>query len=147
MANLPNSILVDSNYFIALAYPEDPKSKEAENNFISAIRNGSSFITNQYIVVESLTVVLFRSKNKERVIFLKEQIIDKYRELIHIERFSKTYDKTIYEFLVSQIKYKGFLSFIDCSLIIQARKQKINTIFTFDSAFKQFGKEFKIVGV
>lgn len=56
------------------------------------------------------------------------------------------YKKDIESVFFSQKKYKGgFLSYTDCSIIVQARIQKAKQIITFDKAFDQFSDEFEIL--
>lgn len=145
---MANKILVDATIWVAMISTADPKHKLAENIFEQALLDGSLFFTNNYLLSESITMILLRTKNIRHVQFLRNNILEKHKNIITVYQATKDFDNEIYNLFITQIKYKGdFLSFADCSLIIQARVQEIQTIFTFDKTLKQFGKEFDIVGV
>lgn len=145
---MQDKILLDANIFVAIAFIEDPHHLIAKEIFHTLLLEGKSFITNNYIYAESLTVVLIRSKNIKTAIFLKNEVFEAGKKDIDVIKLDLSTEEEIAHLLISQQKYKSeFLSFADCSLIVQARKQKIKIIFTFDATFKQFNREFKIMGV
>ncbi len=148
MTNYSDKILLDADFLVALAYPADKHNEKAKNILFSACAEKPLFFTNQYLISETLTVVLIRSKMISLVKEFKNELLEKYQKIIRIKYIGKEWEKDIYDLFINQSIFKGdFLSFSDCSLIVQARKQNIKTIFTFDRAFKQFAKEFKIVGI
>lgn len=144
---MDNNILVDSSFFIALALPKDPNHKKAVEMAAKALQKESLFFTNAYIFAESMTMTLLRTKDIKWVKKLKESIFEQYVKIMKIDLIDDNFQKQIYEAFINQRKFRGeFLSFVDCSLLIQSRKNNIKTIFTFDSTFLQFPKEFQIIG-
>ncbi|MDO8609945.1 MAG: PIN domain-containing protein [bacterium] len=145
---MQDKILVDASIFVAIAFIEDPHHLIAKEIFHNFILKGKTFVTNNYIYAESLTVALIRSKNIKTVIFLKNDVFEAGKREVEIIKLDFSIEKEIVDMMLNQQKYKSeYLSFADCSLIVQARKQKIKTIFTFDKTFKQFEKEFDIRGI
>lgn len=143
-----DKIAIDANFLVALAYPDDPHNLTAEKVFLQLIKRRPIFIVNNYILAEAVTVILLRSKKMDKVKFLKKDILKKHSQLFRTAYIPANFNEKIYQVFIGQKKYKGnFLSFTDCSLIAQARRQGIRTIITFDETFKQFSKEFKIMGV
>lgn len=148
MVNTQDKIIIDASFFVALGYFNDTHNEIAKKIFKEAIVDKPFITTNQYLVSETLTMILIRSKQLDIVKEAKKNIFEKFKDIIHIEYFNKVGMDDIYSLFLNQQKYKSeFLSFADCSLIIQARKQKIKTIFTFDSTFKQFNRELRIMGI
>ena len=145
---MENKIIIDANFLVAIAYPQDPHNAHAQKIFQEKIVHEPLFFLNNYLVAEAMTITLLRSKNIKQINFLKENVLEKHREILTILQFSKELDEEVYKMFSSQQKYKGeFLSYVDCSLIVQARKQNIKTIFTFDTTLQQFSDEFDIIGV
>lgn len=144
---MDNRILVDSSFFIALVLTKDPNHKNAFEMALNALRNESLFFTNAYIFAESMTMTLLRTKDVKWVKKLKESIFEQYVKIMTIDLIDYNLQKQIYEVFINQRKFRGeFLSFTDCSLLVQGRNKNLKTIFTFDSTFLQFSKEFKIIG-
>lgn len=145
---MENNIILDASFLIALAFSQDAHFQHATMLFNDSLKDRPRFVTNNYLFSEAMTMTLIRSKQMKYCNALKEHTFDRSNKIFKMFYISGQLDKEISGLFLNQQKYKGeFLSFADCSVIIQARKQKIKTIFTFDSTFKQFGKEFKIVGV
>lgn len=138
------NLIVDANIFIAMALANDPHN----NRVLSTIDQLGShcFFSNNYIVAEAFTVTLIKSKNLQIVDDLN-QLFKKSDLSIKITQVPVGWEPEIMNVFLQQKKYKGYLSYMDCSLIVQARKQKIPTIFTFDQTFAQFKREFEIVGI
>ena len=142
------NLIVDANIFIALTWPQDSLHARAEHLVRTLISEEVIFHVNNYVVAEALTVTLLRSKDLARVQFLEKYFFHDRNNNLKLTPIDINGEKAIRNIFLSQQKYKGeFLSFADCSLIVQARKQNISTIFTFDQTFAQFKREFDIVGV
>jgi len=130
---MENKIIIDANFFISLFSPHDSNHKKAEVIFSDINNKTVSLYTNNYLVAEVYTVLLLRTKHLESVHAAHNEVLG-----------HSTYPLTIFS---TQNKYKGgFLSYADCSLVVQARKQHIKTILTFDTTLKQYGDEFTIMG-
>lgn len=144
---MDNKILIDSSFFIALALLKDPNHKKAAEIAANAFQKESLFLTNAYIFAESMTMTLLRTKDVKWVKKLKESIFEQFAKIMTIDVIDDNFQKQIYQVFINQRKFRGeFLSFADCSLLIQGRNNNLKTIFTFDSTFLQFSKEFQIVG-
>ncbi len=148
MVNNTKSAIVDANVFIALMLPKDSLYARANTLFTEMVERKVEFVTNNYILAESFTMILKRSKNTGAALFLKNEIFENKSNIIQVNYILDKWEDEIIQCLIEQNKYKSeFMSFADCSLIVQARKQKIKTIFTFDQTFRQFRDEFEIVGI
>lgn len=137
-------VIVDSNLFIALVISKDSLSVKADNILREITYKKNLICINQYIRQEALTVSSIREKNiKPAEILIRKFFSNKNG--IEVFQIPQSWEKEITELFLTQQKYKGeLLSYIDCSLIVQARKQGIKSICTFDETFKQFAKEFII---
>ncbi len=145
---MENNILLDASFLIALVFYQDTHYQQATMLFNNALRDKPIFITNNYLFSEAMTMTLIRSKQIKYCNALKEQTFNGINTIFKMYYIDNLFNEEIDRLFLNQQKYKSeFLSFSDCSLIVQARKQKIKTIFTFDSTFKQFHREFRIMGV
>lgn len=138
-------IIVDSNLFVALVVTRDSLSEKADKLLRKIISNKNKIVINQYIRLEALTVSTVREKNIRPAELLIRKFFSNQKR-IKIFQFPQSWEKDTTDLFLNQQKYKGeLLSYVDCSLIVQARKQGISTICTFDKTFKQFEKEFSII--
>lgn len=138
-------MIIDANVFVAISLVKDPHHATAKKHFSLLLAEGKRFITNNYIVQESLTVASLRSKSLKPAQFLNQRIFDK-KTGIEITRIPFVWEVDITNLFLNQKKYRSnILSFVDCSLIVQARKQNISTLFSFDHAFQQFAREFRLI--
>jgi len=143
-----DNAIIDANFFIALSFPKDPHHIKAEKMFSEVKKHRPIFYTNNYLLAEVYTILLIRTKSIKAVHFLRQEILEKYKDVLVVFQASKEFDEEVCQVFINQKKYKGgFLSFADCSLVVQGRLQNIKTIFTLDKTLKQFGKEFDIVEV
>ena len=144
---MENKIIIDANFFISLFSPHDSNHKKAEVIFSDINNKTVSLYTNNYLVAEVYTVLLLRTKHLESVHAAHNEVLGHSTYPLTIHHIGKEEDKAIYDVFSTQNKYKGgFLSYADCSLVVQARKQHIKTILTFDTTLKQYGDEFTIMG-
>lgn len=140
---MANRVLVDANIIVAAVLPSDPHHRTASQIIRDYAQKGAVFITNSYIQSEAFTISLIRSKSVEAINILEKQFF--VNGAINVFNVPASWHNDIVRIFLSQQKYKGeFLSYADSSLIVQARKQKISTIFTFDKTFEQFKHEFDV---
>lgn len=138
-----NQILVDANIIVAAVLPGDPHHKKTTELVKRYAQKSAEFVTNQLIQSEALTVTLMRSKSMTAVQLLDTRFFAP--EAIIVTPIPAVWLSDIMHVFLSQKKYKGeFLSYADSSLIVQARKQRIRTILTFDETFGQFNNEFDL---
>lgn len=137
---MANQILVDANVVVAAVLPHDPHHEKASEVLRSYATKQAEFVTNQFIQSETYTITLMRGKSMEAVNMLNTHFF--VPEAITVSPVPASWQSDIMHVFLSQRKYKGeFLSFADASLIVQARKQRIATILTFDTTFEQFKHE------
>ena len=138
-----NQILVDTNVIVAAVLPNDPHHARASQIIRDYAQSKAAFITNNYIQSEAFTVTLMRSKAREAVTILEEQFFT--GGALNVIYVPAAWHREIVTLFRTQQKYRGeFLSYSDASLIVQARKQHIATILTFDATFDQFKGEFDL---
>lgn len=137
-----DKILVDANVFVALYHPLDPHHLRALKilNEFKDLR--IFYITNNYIISEAATVILLRSKNVTLASSFVEESLERKMGWFKIFQVNKTFQIEAYSIFKKQEKHRGeFLSFADCTLLAQAKRQKIKSIFTFDKVFNDLGKD------
>lgn len=90
-----------------------------------------------------LTVTSIRAKSLEQAVELGESVYGSEPQWFHVYRTPLVWEKEASDLFKSQKVYKKdqFVSFTDYVLLVQARKQKIKTIFSFDEMLKRFEKE------
>lgn len=137
-----DKILVDANIFIALYYSLDPHHQKV----LSLIKRLQPFkifyVTNNYIINEAITLILIRSKSLSLASNFAGKVYKQTAKWFAMYQADEFHQKETCLLFESQKKYRGeFLSFTDCTLIAQAKRQKIKTIFTFDETFRQFESE------
>lgn len=137
-----NKILVDASFFIAVEWKNDPNHLKAEDCSRQLTEYSPIFVTNNYITAEILSVLLIRLKSLKHIKDFGRRVYGIKSPALKIYQVTQLLQEEAYKIFKNQKKYKkGFLSFFDCTLIAQARKQKIKTILTFDKTFRQFKKE------
>ena len=88
-------------------------------------------------------MTLLRSKSIAAVQILDSQFFIPHA--IKVFPLPASWHSDIMRVFLSQKKYKGeFFSYADSSLIVQAQKQQIPTILTFDGTFGQLSDEFDL---
>lgn len=138
---MANRILVDANVMVAALLPGDPQHETAVRVLSDASLLPTQFVTNTYLLSEAFTITILRTKSVQAVSVLEEQFFAS--GAIKVFPVPALWLPDIITLFRTQKKYHSeFLSFADASLIIQARKQRIPTILTFDTTFDQFKHEF-----
>jgi len=133
MAQKVQKILIDANVFIALNYLKDSCHQKAKKIF-QEVEKKFEMVTNNYLVSETLTVLLIKTKSVEKT---KSLALGFYYhpdpfKMIQVSRLLQLKSLKIFS---QQEKPK--LSFADCTLISQAKEQKIKNIFTFDANLRR----------
>lgn len=143
-SSMANPVLVDANIIVAAVLPGDPHHKKIIELVKRYAQKSAEFVTNHLIQSEALTVTLMRSKSMTAVQLLDARFFIP-GAIIVPPPIPAVWLSDIMHVFLSQKKYKGeFLSYADASLIVQARKQRIRTILTFDETFGQFNNEFDL---
>lgn len=143
-----NNIVVDSSFWVALYYTDDPHHTNAVALHNQLLQTSNDLLTNSVLIWETLTVLLYRTKNLTLVQKAHEDLKKNEPDNLEIMNFSSQNQDDIMNIFLYQQKYKsGFLSFADCTVIFQSRQENASTVLTFDKGFKQFESEFEILGV
>ena len=132
MAKKIKKVLIDANVFIALNWPKDSCHIQAKK-ILKNIEKKYQLLTNNYLVAETLTVLLLKTKDVEKTSILANGFY------YHSEPFKMLQAPKSLQFKTLKIfskQQKPLLSFADCTLIAQAIDQNIKTIFTFDKNIK-----------
>lgn len=142
---MADKVLLDANFFIGWILENDSNHNKALKLTDKLFYKTKTY-TNENIVHESYTVVTVRTKDLKAARLLKSKIFTKNNKNLHIKRIPAVWEEEITDLFLNQKPFKSeFLSYADCSLIVQARRQNIGTICTFDETFGQFSKEFSIL--
>jgi len=126
-------IFADTSAWVALLDHKD-QNHQAANNFFSFQSLNQPFLTTNFVISETITVVRFKLRHAPAAKIADELYAEKFAKLFRItpevERgalmlFKKYADKTF--------------SFIDCTSFVVMRNLGIPQAFTFDKHFQQMG--------
>jgi len=133
-------IIVDANVIVAVNNNRDSLNKKA-SNLLNIVKYNQKII-NYFILSEIATILLQKTKNLAHV----TNIITYLNSNTKISNFTNhrlTKNLLTETINIFQSQKSLHLSFADCSLIAQARSQKIKHIASFDKDLrKEFKKEF-----
>ena len=128
-------IFIDTSAFLAIENPKDSHHQAALQFRNSCLESGEFFITSDYVLDESSTIVRFRASHSIAVQFGED--VQKSR-IVLVERLtSEILDEAW------QIFKKCFdqnFSFTDCTSFAFMKAMKIKTVFGFDEDFRKYGK-------
>ena len=127
-----SKVFIDTNVFVALRDETDSTHTKAVHFYEILKSNNTKFITSSDIIAESLTVISRKLGKKSATDFL-DGITAFAKEIFINENLHKETRK-----LFRRIKSKN-VSFVDCSSVITMKKNKLDTIFSFDEDFKNLG--------
>lgn len=133
---MSKTYLIDTNVLMAL-HLRDHSLHDLSLDTLAGIKV-SEIITNQLIVQELATVLLIQGNDLEYTKMLIKNYFFGEKPIIAVSPMNQTLWNKSFEVFFGQTR--GKLSFADCSLVAQARLEKIKTIITFDKDLK---KEFK----
>lgn len=125
--------LVDSNVLIAYLVTIDTLHDQSKT-VLNLARNTHKYF-NPFIVAETLTVVLQKSKDIALIRNIAPLLASNQLADLHCSPASLKLVATTLKVFTSQPK--TYLSFTDCSLIAQARILNIPTILTFDKDLRR----------
>lgn len=134
--------LVDSNVIIAANFASDSLHEAAVKLLENVAKNKK--VLNVFLISEIATVLLQKTKEKNLVAQLINAIIKSESKEILVAPYSDTFFTITLQLFTNQSSHK--LSFADCSIIAQARMQKVKTILSFDRDLRsEFRKEFEFL--
>lgn len=128
-------IFVDTSAFLALENRRDIYHNKALIFKDTCVKSAQKFITSDYVLDESYTIIRIRASHAIAVQF-GEML---YRsQFIHIERITPEIFEDAWRI------FKSFsdqdFSFTDCTSFALMEQLNINTAFTFDAHFQQYGR-------
>jgi len=127
-------IFSDSSAWLALHDRNDKYHQDAVGKSLQIKERKITIVTSDYILDESITLILFRTSHSSAVLFGESIMASKIIELINIDMayfrkamkyFKKFHDKQY--------------SFTDCTSYVLMQELKILRAFTFDNHFRQMG--------
>ena len=128
-------IFIDTSAFLAIENREDSYHDSALEFRDTCIKSRRMFVTSDYVLDESYTIIRLRAGHKIAVDF---------GEAIRSSRFMRI------EHVTQEILEKAWkifrtygdheFSFTDCTSFALMEQLNINTAFAFDSHFRQYGK-------
>ena len=133
--NQRQGVIADANAFIALNWQQDPNHLKAKKVFEKLKSDHYLIWTNNYLVAEVITVLMQKLKKVDNVAKVGNQF---YSPSAYLKTFQVNLKNQKESLKLFSTQEKPKLSFPDCTLITQAIKQKISTIFTFDQDIRHF---------
>ena len=135
-----DSVFVDSNYFIALANPEDSQYEKARKVTEELKKNDNTLVISNLIFAEVVTVVSQRRGRGSAVVTGEFLNSDPSARVVHVSPAFQTESWRLFK----EIKNKD-ISFVDASIIATMRAEGIQTLLTFDvTHFKPLAKEYRL---
>ncbi|MBU0576460.1 PIN domain-containing protein [Patescibacteria group bacterium] len=131
-----DKLIVDSNVLVGFYIPKDTLHQQAIN-IIKQTRHLPKII-NDYLLSEITTLILIRGKNLSLATKIGQDFINDTFPKFSLTQINKRLNQQTLKIFRQQTSNK--LSFADCSIIAQAKIEKILTIITFDKHIRQ---EFK----
>jgi len=128
-------IFLDTSAFLAIENKKDTHHQEAVVFRDSSLKAGKAFITTDYILDESYTLIRFRAGHHIAVQFGEAL---RGSQLLWVEHISPEVIEKAWQL------FKNFsdhdFSFSDCTSFIIMERLHIQTAFTFDHHFKEYGR-------
>lgn len=127
-------IFIDTSAFVALANRDDLNHQIAKELFLNSIKKNERFITTNYVISETITLIRFQAGFDKACEFGR-----KFRntKLIDVYWIDRILDDKIWGIFL-KYKDKDF-SYIDCSSFTVMKNNNIQYAFTFDKHFEQIG--------
>ena len=129
-------ILIDTSAFLALLDMNDVYHERATGKWVALLSEGQDCVTNNYVVLESIAIIQKRL-GMEAVQELSENLLAH----VHIEWVDEAQHAQVLRTVLETNRRQ--LSFVDCSAFETMRRLEIETVFTFDSHFREEG--FKVI--
>ena len=128
-------IFVDTSAFVALYDPLDQHASRAKNIAKDLSKLKGVFVTSNFVVDETLTLILKRAGYKRAVKFGKALLEEKRLKMVNID---EKLQKEAWEVFKKYNKDKNW-SFTDCTSFVVMKGLGIEEVFTFDKNFKEMG--------
>ena len=128
-------IFVDTSAFLAIENRRDTHHVKALRFRDACLRDGEAFLTSDYILDESYTIIRLRAGHATAVQF-GEAI--RSSQLLRIECITPEMIEQAWRIFKTYGDHD--FSFTDCTSFILMERLSINTAFSFDAHFLQYGR-------
>jgi predicted nucleic acid-binding protein len=129
-------IFVDTSAFLAIVKVDDIHHQSAKQQWITLLDSNEILYTNNYIVLESISIIQKRSGIK-----VLQKLQSNFLSLVRIDWINEERHSDALKSVLEANRRK--LSLVDCAAFQSMRRLGIETAFTFDKHFSEEG--FKIV--
>jgi predicted nucleic acid-binding protein len=128
-------VFLDTSAFLAIENRRDAHHHQAVGFRDSCLKKGRAFITTDYILDESYTLIRFRAGYRIAVQFGEAL---RGSRLLRIEHITPEMIEKAWQLF--KIFSDHDFSFTDCTSFIVMERLHIQTAFTFDQHFKEYGR-------
>jgi predicted nucleic acid-binding protein len=124
-------IFVDTGAWYALAVPSDPDHGQAKACIEAS---AAALVTSDFVVDELLTLFVVRGRKSAGVQWIHEVLHQGAVNLVRVTEVDFAAALHIYEQFVDKAS-----SFTDCTSYVLMQRLNVETAFSFDQHFRQFG--------
>ena len=125
-------IFVDTSALLAIVNPDDEFHLAAKQQWFSLIENQEILLSNNYVILESLSLIQ-RRQGMQKVSILHTEILP-FIQYAWVDE--EQHESALKTFLAAN---RRNLSLVDCSSFETMRRLGIKTVFTFDEHFRELG--------
>ena len=125
-------IFVDTSAFLALVQVEEANHASARNTWKEYLNRGASFVTSNYVIVESVALI----QNRVGISFV-QQLSDELLSFVETHWVGEDQHHEALNYVLAA--NRRHLSLVDCSSFSTMRELGIQTAFTFDDHFREQG--------
>jgi predicted nucleic acid-binding protein len=125
-------IFVDTSALLAIVNPDDEFHFDAKHQWFSLIENQEMLLSNNYVILESISLIQ-RRQGMQKVSILQAEILP----LIQYVWVDEEQHRSALETFIAANRRN--LSLVDCASFESMRRLGIKTVFTFDEHFKEQG--------
>ena len=133
-------VLLDSSFYLGLAHDNDPHS-DRSNEILLELKTGNYVLlyTSNLIISEVITLAFVRSKGNQKVMDNVYNLIwgeNRLATRMDVSLVLENETWILFDKLNKDHKNKkGFLSFVDVSILVLAKTKKIDYLVSFDEHF------------
>jgi predicted nucleic acid-binding protein len=128
-------IFIDTSAFLAIENREDSYHESALRFRDACLKSRQLFITSDYVLDESYTIIRLRAGHEIAVQFGEALRSSRF---IHIEHVTPEIIEDAWKIFKTYGDHD--FSFTDCTSFVLMEYLKINTAFAFDAHFREYGK-------
>ncbi|HVF69798.1 MAG TPA: PIN domain-containing protein [Xanthomonadales bacterium] len=129
------TIFVDSDAFVAFVKEKDNTHQKAKNLLLQLRSRPVTFITTNYVFLESVTVISQKIDHETAVTYIDKMTSSKSPYALH--RISEEIEEQAIEIFKKQTSKNT--SFVDCTNMAFMKHNNVNVIFSFDEIYRKNG--------